>query len=104
VVLYQGSKDRLLWSIWGCSFWCQSEAAEASVVGFSSHGGWDGWDQAFAGSHPKSEGCQWRCAIRYVAHGVLSATANSASSASCFQTLVILWLGRFFSSVGRGYR
>jgi hypothetical protein len=39
------------------------------------------------------------CAVRDSADVVLSATASPASSALCFQTLVILWLERFFSSV-----
>jgi hypothetical protein len=38
-------------------------------------------------------------AVRDSADVVLSAAASLASSASHFQTLVILWLGRFFSSV-----
>jgi hypothetical protein len=55
--------------------------------------------EATASSHPGSKEWKWGCAIRDSADVVLSGTASPASSASCFQTLVIFWLERFFSSV-----
>jgi hypothetical protein len=36
----------------------------------------------------------------YSTYGIFPATLSSTSSSSPFQTVVIFWLGRFFSSIG----
>jgi hypothetical protein len=40
-----------------------------------------------------------RCAFGHSTYGIFPATSSSTPSTSSFQTVVLFWLGRFFSSI-----